>query len=62
MLKVCSNTLQQVEKIKYIGVLLTSDGRQNKEINIQIGEANRALCDGKFQPLQSFQFLNQSLF
>ena len=38
-----SNTLQQAEKFKYLGVVFTSDGRQNKEIDARIGKANVVL-------------------
>jgi len=39
-LQVSGNTLQQVEKFKYLGVIFTSDGRQ---IDTGIGEANAVL-------------------
>jgi len=44
-LQISGNTLQQVEKFKYLGVVFTSDGRRNKEIDTRIGEANAALCE-----------------
>jgi len=34
---------QKVEKFKYIGVVFTSDGRRNKEIDTQIGKTNTVL-------------------
>jgi len=37
------NTLQQVETFKYLGVMFTSDGIRNKEIDLRIGKANSAL-------------------
>jgi len=42
-LQVSGNTLQQVEKFKYLGVAFTSDGRQNKELDTRIGKANAVL-------------------
>ena len=51
MLQVSSNTLQQVEKFKYIVVAFTSDGKRNKEIDTRIGKCNSAwalsLCGDK---------------
>jgi len=43
--QVSDNTLQQVEKFKYLGVVSTSDGRRNKEIDTPIGKANPVLCE-----------------
>ena len=40
-LPVSGNTLQQVQK--YFGVVCTSKGRQNREIDARIGEANAVL-------------------
>jgi len=37
---VSSNTLQQVEKFKYLGVVFKSCKRWNKETDTQIGKAN----------------------
>jgi len=45
MLNVSSNTLQQVERFRHLGVIFKSDGRQNKEIDTGIGEANAVLCE-----------------
>jgi len=45
MLNVSSNTLQQVEGFRHLGVIFTSDGRQNKEIDTRIGKANAVLCE-----------------
>ena len=50
MLQVSGNTLQQIEKFKYFGMVFTRDGRQNKEIDTWIGKANTVLkelyCSG----------------
>jgi len=43
MLQVSSNTLQQVEKFKYLVVVFTSGGRFHEEIDAQIGEVNVVL-------------------
>ena len=43
MLQVSGNTLQQVNTLKYLGVVFTSDESRNKEINTQIGETNAVL-------------------
>jgi len=43
MLEMGSNTLQQVEKFKYLGVIFTSDERYNKQIDTQICKANTFL-------------------
>jgi len=40
---VSGNTLQQLEKFKYLGVVFTSDGRQSKEIDTRIGKASAVL-------------------
>ena len=59
-LQVSGNTLQQVEKFKYIGVVFTRDERrrQNKEIDTRIGKANTVLWsqNGSFQTPQSCHF------
>jgi len=41
--QVSGNTLQQVEKFKYLGVVFTSDGRRSEEIDTRIGKANAVL-------------------
>ena len=68
MLQVRGNTLQQV-KLKYLGEVFTSDGRENKEIDRWIGKANAALRElyrsvvtkRSFQSRQSIQFSHRSL-
>jgi len=70
MLKVSSNTLQQVEKSKYIVMIFMSDGKQNKETDTRIGEANAvlrelyscALTKPELQTPQSCYFWNRSMF
>ena len=37
------STLQQVEKCKYLGIVVTSDERRIKEIDTRIGKANAVL-------------------
>jgi len=44
-LQVSGNTLQQVEKLKYVGVEFTSDERWNKETDTRIGKVNAVLRD-----------------
>jgi len=65
MLQMSGNTLQQVEKFKYLGLVFTSDGRQNEEIDTRIGKSNAvprvgfiALWsqNGSFETLTSCQF------
>jgi len=44
ILQVSGNTLQQVEKsIKYLGMVLTSDGSRNKNIDTRFGSPNTVL-------------------
>jgi len=43
MLHVGSNALQQTEKSKYLGLVFTSDGRRNKELDTRVGKANAVL-------------------
>ena len=43
MRQVSGNTLQQVEKFKYLGVVFTSGGRRSEEIDIRVGKANAVL-------------------
>jgi len=43
MRQVSGNTLQQVEKFKYLEVVFTSDGRRSEEIDTRIGKANAFL-------------------
>ena len=43
VLQVNGATLKQVEKFKYLGVAFTSDGRQDKELNTQIGKASAVM-------------------
>jgi len=40
---VSGNTLQQVEKFKYLGVVFTSNGRRSEEIDTRIGKAINAV-------------------
>jgi len=40
MLQVSGNTLQQVEKFKYIGVVFTIDRRWSEEVDTRIAEAS----------------------
>ena len=41
--QVSGNTLQQVEKFKYLGVVFTSDGTRSEETDTQIGKTNAVL-------------------
>jgi len=43
MLQVSGNALQQVEKVKYIGVVFTSDRRWSEEIDARIGQTYAVL-------------------
>ena len=43
VLRVNAATLNQVEKFKYLGVAFTSDGRQGKELDTQIGKASAVM-------------------
>jgi len=43
MLQVSGNTLQHVEKFKYLGVVFTSGERWSEEIDTLIGQANAVL-------------------
>ena len=62
-------TLKQVEKFKYLGVAFTSDGRQDEELDTQIGKASavmRALhysvvMKRELLKRQNSQFSKQSL-
>ena len=36
-------TLKQVQKFKYLGVAFTSDGRQDEELDTQIGKASAVM-------------------
>jgi len=55
-LQVSGITLLQVENFKYLGVVFTSDGRWNKQINTRIGKAKGScacvlpLCGHKTLP------------
>ena len=40
VLQVNEATLKQVEKFKYLGIAFTSDGRQDEELDTQIGKAS----------------------
>jgi len=53
MLQVSGNTLQQV-KLKYLGLVLTSDGRRNMEIDTRISKANAVLRE-LYRPLLTKQ-------
>ena len=55
---VSGNTLQQVEKFKYLGVVFTSDRRRSEEIDTRIGKANAVLreLDGNFMKRQDGNF------
>ena len=43
VLQVNGATLKQVEKFKYLGVAFTSDGRQDEELDTQIGKASAVM-------------------
>jgi len=43
ILQVSGNALQQVETFKYVGVVFTSDGSRNREIDARIGKPNAVL-------------------
>jgi len=43
MQKVSGNALQQVEKVRYIGVVFTSDRRWSEEIDARIGQTKAVL-------------------
>jgi len=49
-LQVSGVSLKQVEKFKYLGIVFTSDGRQDEELNTRMGKAfsfhKSALFDG----------------
>jgi len=60
-------TLQEVEKIKYHGIVHTTDGRRNKEVDTRIRKANALLPDHyisvlKKQVLRCFQTLQKHHF
>jgi len=66
MLQLSGNTLQQVEKFKYLGVVFTNDGRRNEQM-IRGLVTLMQFCmsfiavwsqNGSFQTPQSCQFLN----
>ena len=42
-LQVGGVSLKQVEKFKYLGGALTSDGRQDKELDVRSGKASAAM-------------------
>ena len=56
---VCSNTLQQLEKFKYLGVVFTSDGRRHMEIDTLIDEANAVLRE-LYRPVVTKQELSNT--
>ena len=69
--QVSGNTLQQVEKFKYLGVVFTSDGRRSPRMWIHGLAKLTHFCvtftplwhqNGSFQTPQSCQFSNRSLF
>jgi len=43
--QVSGNTLQHVETSMYLGMVFTSDGSRNKDIDTRIGKANAVLCE-----------------
>jgi len=43
LLQVSNSTLQEVEKLKYLVVVFTSDGRRSEEIDTRFGKANAVL-------------------
>ena len=42
-LHVSGASLKQVEKFKYLGVVFTSDGRQNEELDVRMGKASMVM-------------------
>jgi len=58
-LQVSGNTLQQVETLKFLGMVFTSDESRNKGIDTRIGTANavpRELCCSVVTKRKSFSF------
>ena len=54
-------TLKEVEKFKYLGVALTSDGRQDEKLDVRIDEAGavmRALHYSVVMKREALNFLN----
>jgi len=43
MVQVSDNTLKQVEKCKYLGLVFTCDGGWSKEVDARIAKANAVL-------------------
>ena len=43
MLQVNKATLKQVEKLRYLGVTFTSDGKQDEELDTRIGKAKAVM-------------------
>jgi len=64
ILQVSRNTLQQVQTFKYLGMVFTSGGSQNKDIDTRIGKANAVLFElcrsvvtnGRFKDRKAFSF------
>ncbi|TWW73381.1 hypothetical protein D4764_15G0007750 [Takifugu flavidus] len=54
LLRVKEEILPQVEEFKYLGVLFTSEGRMEQEIDRQIGAASAVMRDSQFTGRSSF--------
>jgi len=61
-LQVSGNPLQQVEKLKDLGVVFTSDGGLNNEIDTRFGKVNAVLRKLYALWLQNRSFQNLSAF
>jgi len=58
MRQVSGNTLQQVEKFKYLGVAFTSGERRSEEIDTRVGKANAVLREFYCSVVRKLELLN----
>jgi len=60
MLNVTSSTLHQVDKFKYTGMIFTSDGRRNKQIDTCMSERSAILCEIYYSVLTKRELSNSA--
>ena len=55
-------TLKQVEKLKYVGVAFTSDGKQDQELDTRIGKASAVMRALHYSVVMKREFSKKAKF
>jgi len=55
-------SLKQVEKIKYLGVVFMSDGRQDEELDTRMGKASAVMRDLQYSVVMKLELSKKAKF